>query len=75
MERQLIEDYQALIVSLLPDMQPENYDTAVALAKLAQDMRGFGHIKEQNVRKAQQHQKTLLAQFRSKQEVWPLKLV
>lgn len=68
MERQLVEEYRALIGSLLPDIQVGNYDVALALAKLPQDMRGFGHIKEKNVEKAQQRQQTLLAQFRGKEE-------
>jgi indolepyruvate ferredoxin oxidoreductase len=68
MERQLLNDYRALIVSLLPDIQVGNYDAVLALAKLAQDMRGFGHVKENNVKKVKQHQQTLLAQFRGKAE-------
>lgn len=68
MERQLVDDYRALIVSLLPDIHAGNYDAALALAKLPQDMRGFGHVKENNVKKAQQRQQTLLAQFRGKTE-------
>lgn len=68
MERHLVEEYRALIVSLLPDIQVGNYDAALALAKLPQDMRGFGHVKEKNVKKAQQRQQTLLAQFRGQEE-------
>lgn len=76
MERQLIEDYRSLIESLLPDLRADNYDAALALAKLPQDMRGFGHIKEANVQKAQQRQQTLLAQFRGKEvEPEPLRFV
>jgi indolepyruvate ferredoxin oxidoreductase len=71
MERQLIEDYRALIESLLPDIHDGNYDAALALAKLPQDMRGFGHVKEKNVEVAQQRQQTLLAQFRGENDVTP----
>lgn len=63
MERKLIEEYRHWINELLPEMTVENYETAVAIAKLPLDMRGFGHVKEANVNKARQDQKVLLQQF------------
>lgn len=76
MERQLIEEYRSLIDSLLPDIRVANYDAALALAKLPQDMRGFGHVKEDNVNKARQRQQTLLAQFKGKEvEPEPVRFV
>ena len=67
MERKLIEEYRELISHLLPDIETENYDTAEALAKLPMEMRGFGHIKEENVEKAKQRQQRLLMQFRNEE--------
>lgn len=65
MERKLIEEYRELISHLLPDIEIENYDTAVELARLPMQMRGFGHVKEANVEKAKQRQQRLLMQFRN----------
>jgi indolepyruvate ferredoxin oxidoreductase len=62
-ERQLISDYEALLMRLAERLTPENHALAVELALLARDMRGFGHIKAENVAKAQARQGELLAAF------------
>ena len=65
MERKLIEEYRELISHLLRDIEIENYDTAVELARLPMQMRGFGHVKGANVEKTKQRQQRLLMQFRN----------
>jgi indolepyruvate ferredoxin oxidoreductase len=52
MERQLIADYRASIEALLPRLTEDNLKQAVELAALPEQMRGFGHVKLQSVRKA-----------------------
>ena len=49
MERQLINDYETLIEGLLNKLNDKNYDTAVEIAQTAQKLRGYGHVKENNV--------------------------
>ncbi len=44
-ERALIEEYQAAIQTLLPNLNPDNYARAVEIAKLPQSVRGYGHVK------------------------------
>ncbi|MCW9034779.1 MAG: indolepyruvate ferredoxin oxidoreductase family protein [Rhodospirillales bacterium] len=63
MERQLITDYETLIEGLLKGLNDKNYDTAVQLASLPNDIRGFGHIKEGNVTVYKQKQGKLLNEF------------
>ena len=46
-EQQDILDYETLITSVNTRLTKANYDTAVELAKLPLDLRGFGHIKDQ----------------------------
>ncbi len=46
MERQLIGEYRALVQSLLRGLTADRLPQAVALASLAQQVRGFGHVKE-----------------------------
>jgi indolepyruvate ferredoxin oxidoreductase len=46
MERQLIVDYEADIELILSRLNPESLDTALELAALPEQIRGFGHIKE-----------------------------
>jgi indolepyruvate ferredoxin oxidoreductase len=52
MERQLIADYQASIEALLPKLREGNLAQAVELASLPEQIRGFGHVKLDNVQKA-----------------------
>ncbi|NKD84981.1 indolepyruvate ferredoxin oxidoreductase family protein [Haematospirillum jordaniae] len=66
MQRQLITDFQALLSEIALNLDIENLDTAVKLASLPLTMRGYGHVLEDNVRKAYQKQDQLLTEFRTK---------
>ena len=46
MERQLIRDYEKLVADILGALDARTHATAVALARLPQQIRGFGHVKE-----------------------------
>lgn len=63
MERQLIDDYKASIIDLLPRLTEQNRGVAASLARLPNDIRGFGPVKEASVEKAKEAKKTLLDQF------------
>jgi indolepyruvate ferredoxin oxidoreductase len=52
LERKLIEDYVATVEALLPRLDEGNRDLALELAAVPEQMRGFGHVKEANVKKA-----------------------
>ena len=62
-ERQLIDEYEAMIRSLLPSLSATNIDTAVALAELPDKIRGFGHIKEANIARVKAEKENLLALY------------
>jgi indolepyruvate ferredoxin oxidoreductase len=49
MERALIGDYRVMIEGLLLALDAENHATAVELAALPEQIRGFGHVKEKAV--------------------------
>ncbi|NKD54402.1 MULTISPECIES: indolepyruvate ferredoxin oxidoreductase family protein [unclassified Haematospirillum] len=66
MQRQLITDFQTLLSEIASNLSTENLDTAVKLASLPLTMRGYGHILEDNVRKARRQQEHLLSEFRAK---------
>jgi indolepyruvate ferredoxin oxidoreductase len=53
MERAMIKAYRETIVSLLPRLDLGNLDTVVALANLPDDIRGYGHIKEDTMDRAE----------------------
>ncbi|NGN42641.1 indolepyruvate ferredoxin oxidoreductase family protein [Mesorhizobium sp. CGMCC 1.15528] len=45
MERQLIADYFAMMEDLSARLSADNHATAIELAKLPEEVRGFGHVK------------------------------
>jgi indolepyruvate ferredoxin oxidoreductase len=46
MERALIAEYRAMVEGLLPALDATTHATAVELAALPEQIRGFGHVKE-----------------------------
>src|SRR5262249_7960967 len=58
-ERRLISDYEALIEEILGTLSPETLSVAVALASLPDHIRGYGHIKERNIRETAAEQARL----------------
>jgi indolepyruvate ferredoxin oxidoreductase len=65
MERRLIGGYQATIEQVLATLDQDNHAMAVQIAALPESMRGFGHIKEKNVRAAKEREASLLAAYRA----------
>jgi indolepyruvate ferredoxin oxidoreductase len=63
-ERALIGEYRALLDELVAGLNAANHDTAVALANLPDDIRGFGHVKENNLKAVRARWQKLLEQFR-----------
>src|SRR5262249_29927994 len=49
-ERQMIEDYIKLVDEICAKLAPPNHATAVALASIPDQIRGYGHVKERNVK-------------------------
>jgi indolepyruvate ferredoxin oxidoreductase len=66
-ERQLIADYEALVDELLAKLDRDNHAVALQLAALPEEIRGFGHVKENNLRAARARWTELLARFRGQQ--------
>ena len=64
-ERRLIGEYEAVIEEILAGLSPANHVTAVELASLPLEIRGFGHIKEANLTRAKAKETVLLARLRS----------
>jgi indolepyruvate ferredoxin oxidoreductase len=62
-ERRLIEDYCQLLDRILAGLEPSNHAGAVALARLPETIRGYGHIKLANLERAKREEKRLLAEF------------
>ena len=62
-ERALIQEYQELLDLFKNYLSIDNYDKALELANLADDIRGFGHVKEANIQRYKDRKKKLIAEF------------
>jgi len=63
MERGLIREYRDTVEALLPKLGAENLLTAVAIARIPEDIRGYGHVKERHLKAAKQKEAALLAAY------------
>ena len=63
LERALASDYEALMGTILGDLSAENHATAVALARVPDMIRGFGHVREKNRAAAKAAEAKLLARW------------
>lgn len=67
LERQLIKDYAVMMDEIIEKLTVENYSAAIALASSPDKIRGYGHIKAQNVHQLQSHKSQLLQSFRNQE--------
>jgi len=63
MERQLVADYRAMVEDLLARFERIDFDTALSLARLPEQIRGFGHVKEESIVSARVRWETLRGQL------------
>ncbi|WNJ99044.1 indolepyruvate ferredoxin oxidoreductase family protein [Thalassospiraceae bacterium LMO-JJ14] len=63
-ERRLISEYETQLEEIATGLNATNHGAAVQLASLPMRMRGFGHVKEANVRAAKACEGDLIATFR-----------
>jgi indolepyruvate ferredoxin oxidoreductase len=61
MERALVTEYRDMIGALLPSLDASNHAVAVELAGLPEQIRGFGHVKEQAVAEYRVRKQELLS--------------
>jgi len=65
MERRLIADYKACIEELLPALSAANAAQAAEIARIPEEIRGYGHVKERHAKAARAKWDALLAQWRA----------
>lgn len=66
-ERALIEQYRATITDILGQLKEDNLDTAVAIAKIPDQIRGYGPVKDAAIEEAKVQNETLLNRFHGKE--------
>ena len=64
-ERALIRQYEADLKAAMDALRPDTLETAVSLAELPDQVRGFGPVKEANRAKAEVRRKLLLADLQA----------
>jgi indolepyruvate ferredoxin oxidoreductase len=65
MERALIQEYRACIEELLAGLTPERLALAAEIARIPEDIRGYGHVKERHLKAARAKWDGLMAQWRA----------
>ena len=63
MERALLEQYEADLAYLRAVLSPVRLEAAAALASVPSLIRGYGHVKEANARRAAAERDRLLARL------------
>ncbi|HET8726480.1 MAG TPA: indolepyruvate ferredoxin oxidoreductase family protein [Alphaproteobacteria bacterium] len=65
LERRLMEEYFERIDELLANLTPDNHHLAVEIARIPEQIRGFGHVKDEHLKKAKAREAELLQAFRT----------
>jgi indolepyruvate ferredoxin oxidoreductase len=65
LERRMIADYERLLEEVAQRLTPATHRTAVALAGLPLDIKGFGHVKARNYNAVKLRENTLLGELRA----------
>jgi indolepyruvate ferredoxin oxidoreductase len=63
-ERALIQQYRASIEEVLQSLNADNHATAVDIARIPDQIKGYGHVKERNLKAARERWSALMAQYR-----------
>ena len=63
MERQLLADYEACIAELLKSLSVDKLPLAAEIARIPEEIRGYGHVKERHVKAARAKWEGLMAKW------------
>jgi indolepyruvate ferredoxin oxidoreductase len=65
----MIADYLALVDEFCSTLDEDRFDTALQLAKLPDEIRGFGHVKERNMAAVAKKRERLIERYRARVEM------
>jgi indolepyruvate ferredoxin oxidoreductase len=66
-ERADVDEYRQLLDTLLSELDENNYGAALELARLAEKLRGYGHVKDRNREMLAVRKADLVRKFRGEQ--------
>jgi indolepyruvate ferredoxin oxidoreductase len=72
-ERRLIADYRNDVLAVCERLAPERLDDAIALARIPETIRGFGHVKQASIQSARARWETLKAALQTPTAPRPLR--
>jgi indolepyruvate ferredoxin oxidoreductase len=64
-ERALIDEYRGCIASLLPDLNADNRALATEIARIPEEIRGYGHVKQRQLEAARAKWAALMQRWRT----------
>ncbi len=64
-ERALITEYKASVDELLKTLSQANHATAVEIARIPEQIKGYGHVKERNLKAARLKWTALMGEYRA----------
>ncbi len=67
LERRLLADYEAVLAVIKDNLTAKNHDAAIALANYPERIRGYGHVKEASMERADHERRQLWAAFVNQQ--------
>ncbi len=67
MERALLAEYESLVDELVDALDGARHATAVELARVPEQIRGFGHVKDASIQRAKASEAALLTRWRGEQ--------
>ncbi|PPR64103.1 MAG: hypothetical protein CFH10_00330 [Alphaproteobacteria bacterium MarineAlpha4_Bin2] len=62
-ERRLVSEYEQIVGRLVQNLTTENHSTAVEIASLPEQIRGYGHVKAKSIEAAKVREGQLLSAF------------
>ena len=71
LERELIAEYEDTVDALCIEVQPNKVELALAIARLPDEVRGFGPVKQASAQRYRQQRKALLKRFSAAEDEMP----
>ncbi len=62
-ERALIQEYRSALETVLAGLRAENHALALDIARIPEKIRGYGHVKERNLRTVRQQWSELMSRW------------
>lgn len=69
LDLELLAAYERTVAEILVGLEAANYETAVALAALPEEIRGYGPVRHRHAEQAKKRQLALTEAFRRKENV------